>query len=271
MARPLARSASWSLGCASVLPDGPTAEPLQPDEERLRLLDAVARFLAGLSTHGPVVLVLDDLQWADASTLVTLRHIARVLVGQRLLLVGAYRTGEVSPELVEVLGALRTETDVTAVHLHGLAADALGGMLGALAAAPVSAALADTIQQETRGNPFFAREVLRHLLETQAHPARCGRGAAGRLPLGGRPRGAPGRLARRRAHLTPGANRFLDTAAGFDGPFPFAVVAEVAELEDAAALAALDELLRPGWSSPTSRRSATSSATRSSATPSTPT
>ena len=237
-------------GLREVLPDGPTAEPLQPDEERLRLLDAVARFLAGLSTHGPVVLVLDDLQWADASTLVTLRHIARVLVGRRLLLVGAYRTGEVSPELVEVLGALRTETDVTAVHLHGLAADALRGMLGALAAAPVSAALAHTIEQETRGNPFFAREVLRHLLETRAiQPDADGALHAG-LPSEAVPEGLRDVLARRRSHLTAGANRFLDVAAGFDGPFPFAVVAEVAELEDAAALAALDELLQAGLVEP---------------------
>ena len=110
------------------------------------------------------MLVLDDLQWADASTLLALRHVARVLVGHRVLLVAGYRTGEVGPELVDVLGALRSETEVTAVQLSGLAADALGRMLGALAAAPVSAVLADTIQRETRGNPFFAREVLRHLL-----------------------------------------------------------------------------------------------------------
>jgi AAA ATPase domain len=113
-------------GLREVLSDVPTPEPLQPDEERLRLLDAVARFLARLSTHGPVVLVLDDLQWADASTLVTLRHLARVLVGHRLLLVAGYRTGEVGPELVDVLGALRSEAEVTAVALSGPAADALG-------------------------------------------------------------------------------------------------------------------------------------------------
>jgi DNA-binding SARP family transcriptional activator len=229
-----------------LLGDVRTAEPLQPDEERLRLLDAVARFLAGLTAHGPVVLVLDDLQWADDSTLMTLRHIARVLVGHRLLLFGAYRTGEVGPELVEVLGALRTETEVTAVRLHGLATDPLRGMLGALAAAPVSAALADTIQQETRGNPFFAREVLRHLLESQAVQLDAEGALEGGLLLEAVPEGLRDVLRRRRAHLTPDANRLLDVAAGFDGPFPFAAVAEVAELEDAAALAALDEVLDAG-------------------------
>jgi tetratricopeptide (TPR) repeat protein len=242
-AGPLARLVP---GLRELLSDLPTAEPLQPDEERLRLLDAVARFLAGLTAHGPVVLVLDDLQWADASTLVTLRHLARVLVGHRLLLVAAYRTGEVSPELVDALGALRTEAEVTAVHLHGLAADALRDMLGVLAAAPVSAALADKIQQETRGNPFFAREVLRHLLETQAIQLDAEGALQGGFPLEAVPEGLRDVLARRRARLTAGANRFLDTAAGFEGPFPFAVVAEVAELEDVAALAALDELLQAG-------------------------
>jgi DNA-binding SARP family transcriptional activator len=237
-------------GLGELLGDVPAAEPLQPDEERLRLLDAMARFLARLSTHGPVVLMLDDLQWADASTLLALRHLARVLVGQRLLLVGAYRTGEVGPELVDLLGALRAEADLTAVRLSGLAADALGRMLGAMAAAPVSVALADTIQRETDGNPFFAREVLRHLLETQAVQPDADGALRGDLSLEAVPEGLRDVLRRRRARLSPGANRLLEVAAGFDGPFPFAVVAEVAELEDAAALAALDEVLDAGLVEP---------------------
>jgi DNA-binding SARP family transcriptional activator len=232
------------------LRDLPTAAPLQPDEERLRLLDAVARFFAGLAAHGPVVLVLDDLHWADASTLVTLRHVARIASRQRLLLVGAYRSGEAGPDLVDALGALRAEAEVTAVHLRGLAADALGRLLGALADAPVSAALAGAIQHETRGNPFFAREVLRHLLETHALGVDADGALEADLPLEVVPEGLRDVLARRRARLSLEANQFLDTAAGFEGPFPFAVVAEVAELEDAAALAALDELLQAGLVEP---------------------
>jgi DNA-binding SARP family transcriptional activator len=236
-------------GLRERLRDLPTAAPLQPDEERLRLLDAVARFLVGLAAHGPVVLVLDDLQWADASTLVTLRHVARFAVRQRLLLVGAYRSGEAGPDLVDALGALRAEADMVAVHLRGLDADALGRLLGAVAEAPVSAELAGAIQQETRGNPFFAREVIRHLLETRALRVDADGALHADLPLEAVPEGLRDVLARRRARLPPDANRFLDTAAGFDGPFPFAVVAEVAELGDAA-LAALDELLQAGLVEP---------------------
>jgi class 3 adenylate cyclase len=246
-AGPLARLVP---GLRELLPDLPTVEPLQPEEERLRLLDAVARFLAGLTAYGPVVLALDDLHWADPSTLVTLRHLARVLAPHRLLLVVAYRSDEAGPDLLGTLGALRAEAEVTTLHLHGLATDALGRMLGELAAAPVSAALAETIQQETRGNPFFAREVILHLLETQVMQ----RGADGTLqadlPLEAVPEGLRDVLARRRSRLSPDANRLLDAAAAFDGPFPYAVVAEVAALDDDAALAALDQVLDAGLIDP---------------------
>ena len=237
-------------GLREALPDLPSVASLQPEEERLRLLDAVARFLAGLTAHGPVVLVLDDLHWADPSTLVTLRHLARVLASHRLLLVGAYRSDEAGPELLKALGALRAEAEVTAVHLHGLATDALRRMLGELAAAPVSAALAETIQRDTRGNPFFAREVIRHLLETQAMRLDADGALRIDLPLEVVPEGLRDVLARRRARLSPDANRFLDGAAAFDGPFPFAVVAEVARLDDDTALAALDQVLAAGLIDP---------------------
>lgn len=237
-------------GLRELLPDLPTVAPLQPEEERLRLLDAVARFLAGLTAHGPVVLVLDDLHWADPSTLMTLRHIARVLVGHRLLLVGAYRSDETGPDLMATLGALRAEAEVTAVHLHGLPSDPLRRMLGELAVAPVSAALAETIQRDTRGNPFFAREVILHLQETQAMQPDADGALQADLPLEAVPEGLRDVLARRRLRLSPDANRFLDAAAAFDGPFPFAVVAEVAALEDASALAALDQVLDAGLIDP---------------------
>jgi hypothetical protein len=151
---------------------------------------------------------------------------------------------------VDALGALRAETDLTAVRLQGLDADALRRALGALAAAPVSDALAAAIQQETRGNPFFAREVLRHLLETQALQPDADGALQADVPLETVPEGLRDVLARRRARLSADANRLLEVAAGFDGPFPFAVVAEVAELEDAAALAALDEVLDAGLVEP---------------------
>jgi DNA-binding SARP family transcriptional activator len=234
-----------------LLIDLPGLEPLAPDEDRMRLLDAVARFLVALSAHGPVVLLLDDLHWADASTLVMLRHVARTALRYRLLMLVAYRDGEAGTELIEAFGALRAESDVTAVHLRGLGADALRSMLGAVVGMPVSAALAGSIRAETKGNPFFAREVIRHLVEEGTLPAaeEDDTGSAGVLRES-IPDGVREVLTRRRRRLSHEANRFLDTAAGFDGPFRFVVVAAAGELRDTEALGALDEVIDAGLLEP---------------------
>ena len=203
----------------------------------------MARFLAGLTPHGPVVLVLDDLHWADPSTLMTSRHLARVLVPHRLLLVGTYRSDEAGRAAGHPRSPARGGRGDRRAPPRP-PSDPLRRMLGELAAAPVSAALADMIQRDTRGNPFFAREVIFHLLETQAMQPDADGALQADLP-GGRPEGLRDVLARRRA-LSQDANRFLDAAAAFDGPFPFAVVAEVATLDDEAALAALDQVLDAG-------------------------
>jgi predicted ATPase len=61
---------------------------LQPDEERFRLLDAAAQFFAAVSARATVLLVLDDLQWADAGTAMMMRHVARSCGNRRLLVAG---------------------------------------------------------------------------------------------------------------------------------------------------------------------------------------
>jgi predicted ATPase len=76
---------------AHLLQDNRTSsEPvLQPDELRLRLLDGMARFLIGHAAEAPVVLIVDDLHWADDGTIAMVRHVARSTVRHRLLVVGA--------------------------------------------------------------------------------------------------------------------------------------------------------------------------------------
>src|SRR3989442_8608469 len=65
------------------LPDIAEPVPLNPDEERFRLLDAVSQFIIATSARAPVVLVIDDLHWADGGTIAMLRHVARFLSGHR--------------------------------------------------------------------------------------------------------------------------------------------------------------------------------------------
>lgn len=224
--------------------------PLQPDEERMWLIDGVARFVGGLADEGPVVLVLDDLHWADASTLVLLRHLARVVADRRVLIVAACRADEIGAGLLDVLGALRSDVDVSSVRLCGLDLPAMSALLDGVAAAPVSTTLTSAILTETRGNPFFAREVIRHLAEEGALRA----AADGRLETdvfpGVVPDGIRQVLARRRARLPAHCNPLLARAAAFDGPFLFAPVAAAAGLGEADGLAAVDAVLAAGLVEP---------------------
>ena len=150
------------------------APPLRsdPEMERYRLFDAVAAWLTATAAEEPLVLVLDDLQWAAKPTLLLLRHIVRVADG-RILVLGTYRDTELTHDhpLVEVVADLRRQGGVERLSLAGLD-DA--GWRPSSNRPPGSAldeaglALARAVHEETEGNPFFVREVLRHLAETGA-------------------------------------------------------------------------------------------------------
>ena len=149
------------------LPDIEEPAALQPDEERFRLLDAVSQFVIALAERAPVVLVLDDLHWADRGTIAMLRHVARFAPKHRVLILGAYRDVELDRQhpLSDALAQLRREAEYERIMLKGLARDDVGAMLQTIAEQEVNAALVQAISDETDGNPFFIREVLIHLVE----------------------------------------------------------------------------------------------------------
>jgi class 3 adenylate cyclase/tetratricopeptide (TPR) repeat protein len=230
-----------------VLPDVPEPVPLQPDEERFRLLDATASFLLARSRRAPVLVCLDDLQWADKGSIAMLRHLARLAPRGRVLIVGAYRDSEVekTEALVETLGGLRREVEYDRVKLEGLDARAVAQLLGALSGHDVSEGVGAAWMEETEGNPLFVRELSQHLVE-EGH---LYRGEDGRWimdkPL--QELGVPDEvrevMGRRLARLSEGARKLLGSACAFEGPFDFDVVAAVAELSEDDALDALDEAL----------------------------
>ena len=236
---------------AQLLPDLGPPPTLQPDEERFRLLDAAAQFFTALSGRATVLLVLDDLHWADAGTAM-MRHLARTCGQRRLLIAGAYRTTETAGEdlLGDLLGAMQPETGCTTIRLGALDTEAVGQLLAAEAGARVSPSLITAIGAHTGGNPFFAKEVIRHLAEERALREDSSGELETGLPLVAVPEGVRQVLARRRARVSAAANRLLECGSGFAGPFLFPVAAMAADLDDAAALSALDELLAAGMVRP---------------------
>jgi predicted ATPase/class 3 adenylate cyclase len=228
------------------LPDIPEPVALQPDEERVRLLDAVAQFLIALAARVPVALILDDLHWADAASVALLRYVARFAARNRLLLLGAYRDVEVTPQqpLADALGALPRETTYAHLALTGLESTEVEELLKAVSDQQVPEALVTAITAETSGNPFFIREVLLHLVEERKLVRHEGQWTASlAVEEMGIPHGVRQVIQRRLARLSETANRLLRAAAGFTGSFRFDVAARVAELDEAEALHAIDEAL----------------------------
>jgi class 3 adenylate cyclase/tetratricopeptide (TPR) repeat protein len=157
----------------SRIPDLPPSKATDSDTERFLLFAAVVGLLADASRDAPVVLVLDDVHWADKASLSLLRHLAAADPTMRLLVVATYRDDELShaDALVETLAALRRQSGVSRVDLAGL--DDIGVLAFFEAAAgqtldTAGVGLAHAVYRETDGNPFFVSEVLRHLAETGA-------------------------------------------------------------------------------------------------------
>jgi len=141
------------------LPDIGETVPLNPDEERFRLLDAVSQLIIATSARAPVVLVLDDLHWADGGTIAMLRHVARFLPGQRTLVLGAYRDVELDRQhpLADALAALRREAEYERILIKGLHEGDVRTLLTDIAEHDVPDAFVQAISAETDGNPFFIR------------------------------------------------------------------------------------------------------------------
>ena len=149
------------------------APPGDPDAERYLLFGAVAGFIARLCSDNPVLLVLEDLHWADKPTLLLLRHLIAATDSSRLLVLGTYRPTDLGAEhpLTDVLAVLRREEQVRRVDLHGLNDAEVVALLEAAAGHSLDdqgVVLAHALYRETDGNPFFTREILRHLAETGA-------------------------------------------------------------------------------------------------------
>ena len=142
-------------------PDEHTA----PEGRFHHLFDAVVSLLHHLPAEQPLLVVLDDMQWADKATLNLVRHILRSLDGVRAMLVLAFRgvNGPASAPLAALLADLRRERDIERVSLKGLGEDEVAALLRARRAEDPHGPLPRALREETAGNPFLIVEALRAL------------------------------------------------------------------------------------------------------------
>lgn len=141
------------------------AEPVSlPDEQaRFRLWDEVARLLHGIAKSQPLVLVLDDLQWADESSLRLLDFMVRESGDQPILIIGTYREAELSrdPARAQLLGAVARNPGAHSVLLEGLTRSDVASLFEAVTGQAASETLAASLHDRTGGNPFFVTQVVR--------------------------------------------------------------------------------------------------------------
>ena len=154
------REAAWLLqpGAGSARPMNAAAA----DDARFRLFEAVTRCLSGLAADRPVLVVLDDLHWADEPSLRLLGFLARAIAAEPVLLLGAYRDSEASAELQELAGRAQQ------LALAGLGQADIEAMVRdlveAMAEPMPSAQVTSGLWRRSGGNPFFVRELTRLLV-----------------------------------------------------------------------------------------------------------
>lgn len=209
---------------------------MEPEQARFLLFQAVAGFLTAVSANHPVVIVLDDLQWSDTSSLLLLLFVAQNIRQARILIVGTYRDVEVDREhpLTGTLAELSREHHVQRLHLRGLSDDDVRRFVRETSGQPPSDALVSTIYAETEGNPFFIGEVVR-LLASEGRLS-----DAGAAPLRRVPESVRGVIRRRLNRLTAEDNRILALAAIAGRVFSVHMLAEITASRIDALLDTLD-------------------------------
>jgi DNA-binding SARP family transcriptional activator len=214
------------------------AQPLSGDPEgaRFRLFEAVAALLCEAAQRRPLVLVLDDLHWADEATLLLLKYVARYPREARLMIVGTYRDMDVEPghRLHGVLADLAREQASERLALGGLDADAVSELVGRHTRDRASPELHRKVFEETEGNAFFVVEILRHIAEASDD----GAAPLARLPL---PEGVRDLIGRRLARLGPKTTRVLGIAAVLGRGFEFDMLERLCDLGQDALVDALEQ------------------------------
>ena len=146
----------------------PQSMPIGREHERDRLFEAVFQFIVNVSREAPLLVVLDDLQWTDQTSLLLLHYLARGIYKTPLLLLGAYRETDIDKKhpLSPVLTELNRERLLKPIGLKRMSSNDVSEMIKQiLEQEEVPKEFCELVYEKTRGNPFFVEEVIESLKE----------------------------------------------------------------------------------------------------------
>ena len=226
------------------VPDLPPPDPGDPETDRYRLFEAVAGLLAEISSTVPVLIVLDDLHWADRPTLLLLRHLARSPHNSRVAILGAYRSREKWSEGFDAaLAGLRRERLTLGLEIPGLDEEEAMELVRLRAGGTPSLAFVQALYRETEGNPLFIEEIVRHLADSGVRSEDAG---APELESVGLPDDVREVISRRLERLDPETIEWLRVAAVIGRDFDAEVLEQVLGVEEERFLASLEAALDAG-------------------------
>jgi DNA-binding SARP family transcriptional activator len=221
-----------------------------PETQRWLLFQGAAQFLQAVAAERRVLVVIDDLHWAEPATLLLLRHLARTDI-DGLLLVATARPGEPAA-LVESLADLAREHRLHTIALGGLNYEEVAAVLADRLGRPADAAFTEAAHHRTGGNPFFVHELVSHLTDLGV----LSRGAGdtswptgAQIEASGASEGMRQVLSRRIGQLSPSARQALMMAAVAGEQFQAADVAAASAVELGEVTTAFEETTTAGLTS----------------------
>jgi class 3 adenylate cyclase/tetratricopeptide (TPR) repeat protein len=229
------------------VPNLPNPRSADAETERYLMFEAVTGLLATASRKRPVMLILDDLQWAGTPELLLLKHIVRSAMPTRLLIIGTYRDSELArtPPVRALLADIRGEAGVERIDMGGLDEDGVAEFVSATVGHELDEGqlgLARAIRRDTNGSPLFVGQILHDLMDSAAAlGGREQRGIPGDIQSLGIPEGVKEAIGRRLSRLSATTNKVLSIASVIGLEFELKVLIQVAEMPEATILDALDE------------------------------
>lgn len=224
--------------------DLPAPLELPAEQERRYLFNSLWEFIARAASTRPLILIIDDVHWADEPTLLAAEHIAQRLQNVAVLVLTTYRDTEleITRPLARSLESLVRRQQAHRIALKRLPEEGVRSMLHVMSGQEPPAPLVEAIYQETDGNPFFAEEVFKHLSEEgrlfDEHGNWLPDLKIAELDV---PEGVKLVIGRRLERLTESTRVALSMAALTGKRFEYRVLEAVEELEPDDLLDAIDE------------------------------
>ena len=223
----------------ALFPALPEPPPADSEEGQFQLFDAMSGFLRGVSERVPLVVVLDDLHWADRATLQLLTHLARDLSRSRILVMGTYRDTDLDRRhpLSQALADMNREDLFLRLPLRGLGEPEVRDYITRAAGVEPSRELVRRVFEETEGNPFFLSEVVNLMAQEGTLTATSVTDVA-------IPEGVRQALGRRLDRLSEATNALLTTLAVAGREFDHGLVRALGGHDEQASLLLVEEALR---------------------------